>query len=70
MLSEPHCSQRKCRYFLGVDQPDGTEMTERPYCPAFPDGIPFEIAYGSDKHASVRSDQKGTFVFKKGTPTK
>lgn len=65
MIAEPMCSIRKCRYFLGVNQPDGTELTETVICPAFPDGIPDEIAYGSDKHTSVRPDQKGTFVFKK-----
>lgn len=70
MIPPPECFERKCKYYLGIDQPDGTELSERPICPAFPDGIPDEIAYGEDKHTSVRSDQKGTFVFKKGLPNK
>ena len=50
MLRRPNCHKRKCRYFLGVSQPDGTEDTERATCSAFPDGIPDEIAYGDNEH--------------------
>lgn len=63
MILPPLCYERKCKHYLGIDQPDGTEITERPICPAFPDGIPDAIAYGNDKHASVWPDQKGTFIF-------
>jgi hypothetical protein len=31
-------------------QPDGTEMSEKNACKAFPDGIPNVIAYGEDLH--------------------
>lgn len=50
MLTEPNCSKRGCLHFRGVSQPDGTEMTERVVCDAFPDGIPDEIAYGDNLH--------------------
>ncbi len=50
MIEQPRCSIRNCRHLTGVVQPDGTEATERPACAAFPDGIPDEIAYGSNLH--------------------
>ena len=50
MLQEPKCWTRKCRHYLGVIQPDGTEMTETNNCEAFPEGIPNEIAYGDNDH--------------------
>jgi len=50
MLQEPKCWTRKCKHYLGVIQPDGTEMTETNNCEAFPDGIPDAIAYGDDNH--------------------
>ena len=50
MLKEPKCFERQCKHFEGVVQPDGTEMTEKIVCEAFPDGIPEEIAYGTNPH--------------------
>ena len=50
MLLEPRCSVRKCRHLTGAYQSDDTEMTERPACAAFPQGIPEEIAYGNNPH--------------------
>lgn len=50
MLAEPRCSERKCRHYEGISQPDGTEMTERNVCKAFPGMIPDAIAYGNNKH--------------------
>jgi len=66
MITPPKCFDRGCVHYLGIWQPDGTELTERPVCLAFPEEIPDEIAYGPDKHTSVAPDQKGTLVFKKG----
>ena len=66
MILPPACYERKCLHYLGINQPDGTEASEHPYCPAFPDGIPEEIVNGSDSHTSVRSDQTGTFVYIQG----
>ena len=51
MLREPACFTRHCVHFLGVSQPDGTELSERVVCEAFPDGIPGDIAYGDNPHA-------------------
>jgi hypothetical protein len=43
----------------GVVQPDGTEMTERWACAAFPEGIPDEIAYGDDLHEEPHAGDHG-----------
>lgn len=66
MLATPKCYERHCKYYLGVIQPDGTELTETNYCKAFPDGIPYEIAYGSNKHTEVIDGQENEIVFEKG----
>ena len=65
MLLVANCNKRKCKYFIGVKQPDNTEMSERVVCEAYPDGIPNDIAYGDDKHFKVRKDQDNEIVFKK-----
>ena len=68
MLAEPNCSIRTCMHFIGVDQPDETEMTETNACPAFPNGIPDEIAYGNNRHLRVSPGQTGTAIYEKGRP--
>ena len=50
MLLEPKCYTRGCKHFIGVDQPDGTELTEVNVCTAFPNGISDDIAYGDNLH--------------------
>ena len=65
MIAPPKCYERDCVYYLGMLQPDGTELTEVPHCHAFPKGIPSEIAYGNNKHTAIHPDQEGTFVFQK-----
>ena len=65
MLAEPKCYTRKCVYYSGVKQPDGTELTEVNYCTAFPDGIPDEIAYGANKHTEPFPGQKNKIVYRK-----
>ena len=50
-LVEPvPCSEKRCRHYRGIDQPDGTEATERHVCAAFPQGIPAEIVRGANMH--------------------
>lgn len=66
MLAEPNCSKRRCKYFEGVKYlEEDNEESEVPYCLAFPEGIPAEIAYGKDKHSEVRASQKGDYIFEK-----
>jgi len=59
MLANPECYKRKCKHFIGVKQPDGTEMSERVYCKAFPDGIPYDIAYGDNRHTEPYKGDHG-----------
>jgi len=65
MLAEPNCFKRKCKYFLGVIQPDGSELSEVNNCEAFPSGIPDEIAYGENKHNKPLEGQHNQIVFEK-----
>ena len=65
MIDKPRCFSRKCKHFLGVYQPDGTEQGEVVNCEAFPKGIPYQIAYGSDDHLVKHPDQDNDIVFEK-----
>ena len=65
MLAEPNCWKRRCKHYIGVVQPDGTEMTETNSCKAFPKGIPAEIAYGNNRHLSKHPQQQNDIVFEK-----
>lgn len=65
MLLEPNCFKRKCKHYIGVIQPDGTERTEKNACEAFPDGIPTEISYGNNKHLTPLKNQKNNIVYEK-----
>ena len=57
MISEPICRQRGCVHYQGIIQPEEAEVSQRPSCEAFPEGIPFEIAYGENLHLeSVEGD--------------
>jgi hypothetical protein len=67
MLAPPNCYLRKCVHYLGVVQPDGTELTERPNCRAFPQGIPEEIAYGPNLHLTPLPDQGNSIVYERRT---
>lgn len=66
MIEEPRCSARRCKHFLGVkhDEP-GPETNERPYCLAFPDGIPSEIAFGSNRHTKPLPGQGNDIVYER-----
>ena len=66
MILEPKCWTRRCKHYTGIIN-DGDEMTERPACRAYPDGIPEDIAYGNAKHLQVRDDQDNEIVYEKDT---
>jgi hypothetical protein len=63
MILTPECYHRGCKWYKGIDQPDGTEKTEVNVCEAFPEGIPEDIAYGANKHLKVIEGQTGDFTF-------
>jgi len=65
MIAPPRCWERGCIHYIGISQPDGTEISERPVCDAYPNQIPDEIAYGEDLHLTVRGDQNNKIVFEK-----
>lgn len=65
MIDEPNCYTRKCKHYIGVIQPDRTELTETNSCKAFPKGIPEIIAYGDNKHLKPLPGQDNKIVFEK-----
>ena len=65
MIEEPQCFKRDCKHYFGIIQSDGTELTEKPGCLAFPEGIPNDIAYGKELHKSVRNDQNNNIIFER-----
>lgn len=65
MIAAPKCFERQCKHYLGVSQPDGTEMTERCVCRAFPQGIPDDIVLGKNLHKVPTPEQENDIVFEK-----
>ena len=65
MLAPCNCSKRECRWYVGIIQPDGTEMSETNFCGAFPEGIPEDIAYGDNLHEAIQDNQKKEYVYEK-----
>jgi len=67
MLLEPKCFTRRCEHFIGIgpNDPDAEEVEECVYCEAFPDGIPYEIAYGDNPLTSPHPGDNGIRYEKK-----
>jgi hypothetical protein len=65
MLETPACYKRECKYFIGVKQDDDSEETERVVCEAFPDGIPYKIAYDNHLHNKPLPEQKNKIIYEK-----
>lgn len=63
MIEAPVCYDRQCKHYRGIIQPDGTEMSERPACDAYPEGIPEDIQEGKDLHLKVRPDQDNSITY-------
>lgn len=70
MIPEPQCHTRQCKHFRGVTniREDGEESGERPWCFAFPAGIPQDIAYGNNPHLEPVDGQFGDIFFEEGSP--
>ena len=66
MIETPTCFTRNCKFYLGVKQNNEDEATERNYCKAFPDMIPYEIAYGDNKHNKPFPGQNNNIIFEEG----
>ena len=65
MMEKPKCFSRKCKHYSGVKWLDPKEeISEVHYCVAFPEGIPDEITYGSNKHLTPEPGDGGV-VFEK-----
>ena len=67
MIPAPRCSVRKCRHYQGFrsvrPEQAETDVNNAPVCPAFPEGIPSEIAYGDNLHSVRMMGQHGDLVF-------
>jgi len=63
MIPEPTCWTRRCKHYIGVIQPDDTELSETNSCTAFPEGIPYEIAYGINSHNKPLLHQENDIIF-------
>ena len=65
-IIKPNCFERKCKHFLGVYQPDEeSEVGQRVNCKAFPVGIPFDIAYGDNKHLVKYPGQDNDIIYER-----
>jgi len=62
-----NCLERGCKHYQGYQFFPETESVKC-ICPAYPEGIPEDIAYGEEKHLTVRPDQKRTDVFEYQKP--
>lgn len=67
MIPEPRCYFRRCKHLRGVIG-DEEDESERPYCSAFPDGIPVEIAYGDNDHTKPYPGDGGILYEKSDLP--
>ena len=67
MLREPNRTKRRCKHFEGVKWIGDGDVSDAGVvnCKAFPEGIPYEIAYGDNKHLKKHPDQKNDIVFEK-----
>ena len=65
MLTEPRCFTRRCKHYMGVHSRTKATESEILVCKAFPEGIPDEIAYGTNDHVKPLKDQKNTLVYER-----
>ncbi len=63
MLAVPKCYTRRCKHYEGVKWLGDEEASEVNWCPAFPDGIPDDIAYDNNRHLTPIPEQVGAWVF-------
>ena len=69
MIDPAECRARRCRHLVDTSIVPGTEYNDpvalKWHCSAFPDGIPAEIAHGTDKHLTKHKKQKNNLVYEK-----
>jgi len=60
MISSPNCFERKCKHYIGVKNfSSEVETDEQNICSAFKNGIPTEIAYGTNLHTKPYEGDNG-----------
>ncbi len=64
-IEDPKCIKRSCRHVLGIKEFKGSPVPKL-YCKAFPNGIPYEIANGNNRHYEPFSGQGNDVVYEKG----
>lgn len=67
-LAQPNCFERECKHFIGPPKEDKNkdkkiEGIQVLTCTAFPEGIPTEIAYGTNKHLVPFPGQENNIVY-------
>lgn len=60
-MAMPRCLERGCIHFIG--EVVGVEPNQTVTCEAFPQGIPFTIAYGKDRHLTKHPEQDNDIVY-------
>lgn len=65
MIAEAKCSKRNCKHYEGVKWFGEEESSENHYCKAFPEGIPYEISGGKDKHKKPLPGQENDLIYEK-----
>lgn len=65
MLVEPNCHKCQCRHYQGVRWLGDEESSEVNYCLAFSEGIPDEIAYGTNEHERPCCGQDNDIVYER-----
>jgi hypothetical protein len=48
MTLEANCSKWGCVLYKGIKN-EGDELTERPYCFIYPNGIPYSVVFGKNE---------------------
>jgi len=62
MIEMSNCEKCKCRWYIGTV---GNEINKAPFCGAFKDRIPRDIAYGKHDHLEFVAGQVKPYVYER-----